>query len=328
MRIGLIGAGAIAQSAYLPALSELPNLKLTSIVETNDQIIENLSTKMSLEYIGKDINRCFDHVDVLIVAVPNYLHFPVCKACLTAGKHVLCEKPLAISTNECENLLSVSNFFNRKLAVAHVRRFYPAVRIIKEIISSGELGNFISFDFKEGTVFSWPTVTGFVFDKAKAGGGVLIDIGVHLLDLLLWWLPYEISDFTYADDNLGGVEACAEIELILSNGTKGNIKISRLSVLNNLYILYFEKGCVKWNPFSPRRIYVQEQYKKLRTITLQSINPVKEMLLDFKCAVKNDQQPIASAQEAGKVIKIIEDCYSSRAHLSMSWLHGSKAIPC
>lgn len=319
MRFGIIGCGTITETAYLPVFKKFP-ANLTALVDVNTERLSDVARGRELSYAGMDIRKMHDHVDAVIIAVPNHLHSTVCKACLEAGKHVLCEKPLAISGSECEDMVAISNRYAMKLGVAHVRRFYPAVREIKEIISSDKMGAALSFNFSEGTVFSWPSITGFIFDKVKAGGGVLMDIGVHLLDLLFWWLPYEVADIVYADDNVGGVEACANIKITLSNGVKGTVKLSRLSVLNNFYSLYFEKGIIRWNPFSPRRIYLQENDQKLKTITFRKTDPVKQMLLDFVDSIQKDRQPFVTGGEAAEVIKTIEKCYSSRRLLPMSWL--------
>ncbi|MEA1882915.1 MAG: Gfo/Idh/MocA family oxidoreductase [Thermotogota bacterium] len=327
-RFGIIGCGAITEMAYLPVFKEFSIGQLTCLVDADIHRASALAKDFDLSYVGKNLEAIFDYVDVVIVAVPNHLHFPICKVCLKAGKHVLCEKPMAMNAQECEELISLANKYSLKLAVAHVRRFYPAAKKIKEIVVSRELGDVKSFDFAEGTVFGWPTVSGFFFDKEKAGGGVLMDIGVHLLDLLLWWLPCETVHVNYEDDNLGGVEAFAKIEIRFSNGVTGKVKLSRLSVLKNFYILYFEKGNIKWDPFSPKRIYIQKFQKSLKTIKVKKGNPVKDMLSNFVYSIQNDQRPLVIGEDALSAIQLIERCYHSRKLLPLEWLHVGKGAPC
>ena len=334
IRFGIIGCGAVTEIAYLPCFKRERSFKLTCIVDEDESRARSLARGLDLYYVGKDIEPIYKHVDVVIVAVPNHLHFPIANQCLEAGKHVLCEKPLAITSDECSKLLSSAKRFNVKLAVAHVRRFYQIARIIKRIVDSRELGDLVSFDFEEGTIFNWPTVTGYIFDKAKAGGGVLMDIGVHVLDLLLWWHPYEINSVDYGDDSLGGLEAYAKLHVIFSNGTEGRVKVSRLSALRNRYKLIFENGVVEveplvWDPLISKRIHVtkfSETRKKL--IKIKKEFPILDLLSDFVSAVRYDDYPLASGEDGLKVIQVIERCYSARRLLPLGWLLSTADASC
>jgi predicted dehydrogenase len=321
VRFALIGAGAIARQAYLPAFARLSNIRLEAVVDNNLQTLVSLSKNYQIAYFGDDIGESLKHFDAVIVAVPNYLHFPISKKCLEAGKHVLCEKPITISSEECTELIYLANKYSLKLAVAHTRRFYKAATRIKQAILTEELGKIKYFNLEEGTVFSWPTVSGFYFDKKRAGGGVLMDIGVHVLDLLSWWFPYGIDHLEYQDDNLGGVEAFARIKLRLSNGIKGNVTLSRLSVLNNVYSLQFERGNIEWNPLIPKRLYINYTSKiSKKIIKIKEESPVDDLLLDFIDAIQNDRRPLTSAYDGLKVMQLIERCYRSRELLPLEWL--------
>lgn len=328
LRFGIVGCGTITEKAYLPAFKRSNIGKLTCLVDSDESRAFTLARDLDLFYVGKDLEAIYDYVDAVIVAVPNFLHFSISKACLEAGKHVLCEKPMTATSQECQELIYLANKYSLKLTVAHVRRFYQASKKIKDIIINKELGEIKSFDFEEGTIFSWPTVSGFVFDKEKAGGGVLMDIGVHLLDLLIWWLPYEIKHVDYKDDNLGGVEAFAKIEIVFSNSVTGIVKMSRLSILNNFYILHFEKGSIRWNPFFPKRIYLQDSRKGSKTIKTKEGTPVENLLSNFIYAIQNDQKLFVPGENALKVIKLIERCYHSRKILTLEWLHGKEGTQC
>jgi len=322
MNIGLIGAGAIAQQAYLPLLKDFPEIKLRAIVEPDERITTDLSDKFSCSYIGPDLETALKHVDAVIICVPNFLHYPIAKLCLEMGKHILCEKPITTNVRDAETLLRMAEARSLTLTVAHVRRFYPAVKKIKEIITTGTLGALTGFDFREGTVFSWPTVTGFVFDKAKAGGGVFIDIGVHLLDLLFWWLDDEVASFQYSDDNLGGLEATAEMQISFRRGVTGHVKLTRLAVLKNFYTLYFEKGVLSWNPFTPRRIYIRKDNKQTVSLKTEKGAPVRELLFDFSAAIRNKRPPFIKGEEALQSLRFIEACYASRQTIPMIWVNG------
>ncbi|MCX5829563.1 MAG: Gfo/Idh/MocA family oxidoreductase [Deltaproteobacteria bacterium] len=323
IRIGLIGAGAIAQQAYLPMLREIRGLEFTAVVESNESIRAKAAAgHPPFAYLGADLDAAMNHVDAVIICVPNHLHHPIAQTCLAKGKHVLCEKPITIDVRDAETLLRMAEARSLTLTVAHVRRFFPAVKKIKEIITTGTLGALTGFDFREGTVFSWPTVTGFTFDKEKAGGGVLMDIGVHLLDLLFWWIDDEVASFQYADDNLGGLEATGEIQMTFRRGVTGHVKLTRLAVLNNFYTFYFEKGVLSWNPFTPRRIYIRKDSNQTVSIKTEKGAPVRDLLLDFSAAIRDKRPPFIRGEEALQALKFIEACYSSRQAIPMTWLKG------
>lgn len=326
MDIGLIGAGAIAKQAYLPLLKSFPELKLSAIVESDERILNVLEQKFSLSYIGPDFETALKHVDAVVVCVPNYLHYPVAKLSLEKGKHVLCEKPITINVKDAENLVNKAEARSLTLTVAHVRRFFPGVKKIKEIITKGTLGALTGFDFREGTVFSWPSVTGFVFDKEKAGGGVLMDIGVHLLDLLFWWIDDEVASFQYADDSLGGLETTAEIKMTFRGGVTGHVKLTRLAVLNNFYTFYFEHGILSWNPFMPRRIYIRKDNNHTVSIKTEKGAPVRDLLLDFSAAIRDKRPPFIKGGEALQALRFIEACYASRKQIPMTWLKKRASI--
>lgn len=326
IRIGIVGCGAITEMAYLPCFKRAKSFKLTCLVDTNESRAVSLAKGLDLSYVGKDLEPIYQYTDAVIVAVPNHLHFPITKGCLESEKHVLCEKPLVLTSEECIELLSVTEKFDVKLAVAHVRRFYQAMKIIKRIVNNRELGKLISFDIEEGTIFKWATVSGFIFDKAKAGGGVLMDIGVHILDLLLWLHPFEISSLHYEDDNLGGLEAYAKLHMVFSSGVEGKVTISRLSVLRNRYKFAFENGFVEldpvvWNPLLPKRIHVTKFSERgTQLIKIKREFPMLDLLFDFVSAVQYSENPLASGEDGLKVIELIEKCYRSRKLLPFEWL--------
>ena len=322
MNIGLIGAGAIAQQAYLPLLKGFPEIKLRAIVEPDERITTDLSDKFSCSYIGSDLEAALKHVDAVIICVPNFLHYPIAKLCLEMGKHIICEKPITTNVRDAEALLRMAEASSLTLTVAHVRRFHPAAKKIKEIITTGTLGALTGFDFREGTVFSWPAVTGFVFDKEKAGGGVFMDIGVHLLDLLFWWLDDEVTSFQYADDYLGGLEATAEVNMTFRRGVTGHVKLTRLAVLKNFYTFFFEKGVLSWNPFTPRRIYIRKDSKQTVSLKTEKGAPVRELLLDFSAAIRDKRPPFIKGEEALQSLRFIEACYASRQAIPMIWVNG------
>ncbi|MDD5169202.1 MAG: Gfo/Idh/MocA family oxidoreductase, partial [Syntrophales bacterium] len=322
IKIGLIGAGAIARQVYLPFFKCSSTLDLRAIVETDDKIRKDLSHEWAIPYIGNNIDKALDYVDAVIICVPNYLHYSIAKRCLENGKHILCEKPVCIRSSECRILIALARSNSLAFTVAHTRRFYPAVKIIKELVDCSHFGILRGFDFREGVVFNWPTLSGYIFDKKRSGGGVLLDIGAHLLDLLFWWVEGDVSSFSYMDDNMGGLESTAEISVNFTNGISGYVKLTRLAVLNNAYTLYFEHGSLSWNPFISHRILVRDTKGRLTTRSVERENPIHNLLDDFSSAIRAKKSPAVKGEEALKVLEFVEACYGARKPIPMSWLAG------
>ena len=156
-------------------------------------------------------------VDAAVVALPNHLHAPVSVELLRQGVSVLVEKPMAINVRECDEMIAAAAAGRATLAVGLDFRFFDSSLLVRNLLRDGLLGAIRSFDLRQGVIPRWPFATDFLLRKEMAGGGVLADFGVHVLDLLLWWL----GDWTavdYRDDAVGGVESDCEMELTLGSG--------------------------------------------------------------------------------------------------------------
>src|SRR5262249_3465764 len=151
-------------------------------------------------------------VDAAIVALPNYLHAPVVIDLLRHGIHVLIEKPMALKVTDCDKMLEAASSAGTVLAVGLEYRFFNSSRFTKRALGNNLLGDIRSFDLRLGIIPTWPFATDYLLRKESAGGGVLADFGVHVLDLLLWWLG-DYESVEYRDDAVGGVEAECELNL-------------------------------------------------------------------------------------------------------------------
>jgi predicted dehydrogenase len=127
------------------------------------------------------------------------------------------------------------------LSVGMTRRFLHSGQFAKWAIDGGLLGEIHSFELMDGFVFGWPLATDFFFRKELAGGGTLIDAGVHALDQVLWWLG-EVETFEYYDDNFGGVESECKLHLTMTSGVHGVVELSRTRNLRNTAIIRGERG--------------------------------------------------------------------------------------
>jgi predicted dehydrogenase len=189
LRWGLIGCGDISQKRVAPALRSIPECELIAVSRARVELAEAFANEFGAKRWYGDWRELIadDEIDAVYIATPVYLHAEQTAAAAEAGKSVLCEKPMAMNPDECEQMIAVCDHEDVKLGVAYYRRFYPSIRRVKEIIESGEIGKpviaqinaFERFNPAPGEDRYW------LLEKSKSGGGPMMDFGCHRLEILL-----------------------------------------------------------------------------------------------------------------------------------------------
>ncbi|WP_019216623.1 Gfo/Idh/MocA family protein [Legionella tunisiensis] len=197
IRLGIIGCGDVV-NLYKGFSSEplkTMGLEVTALVDSN---LEN--TKKIASYFANPIlTTSFDeHViaatDAVLIAAPNHLHHHYGKLCLEAGKHVLMEKPLALTRVECEELIAISSRKNLILMVALCMRFHPLLQQFKSLLDKRQCGDLFQLSIwtEQHTEFPqdhWHN------QQETLGGGQLFSHGCHYIDLLMWFLGQPVEGF-------------------------------------------------------------------------------------------------------------------------------------
>jgi predicted dehydrogenase len=343
MRIAIVGCGAITQVYYAPALREVlapENVEVSLLVDPNAQALEAVGSLFPNATRIASLDDSYDVVDAAIVATPAQMHISHTTKLLSAGAHVLCEKPMAASVAQCEAMLDASRRANKRLAVGHFRRFFPGTQQVMSFIESGALGKPIKFEISEGNRFQWRARTDSFFRKSIGGGGVLLDIGAHVLDLMVWWFGEPI-DVRYEDDSMGGIEANCRILCRFGSGLRGVVRLSRDWNLLNRYFIQFERGWVAWSPSSPSAIEfglssgfamkavmhkpVHEfGHTRLGEEAANYYGAFKLQLQNFFDAVRGRCALAVPGSEAIKSVRLIERCYSKPRLIDMPWLTASE----
>lgn len=192
LRFGFIGCGGIANSKHFPALAKLAD-KVEMVAFCD--IIKERAIKAAEEYGISDAFVTTDYIeltqrediDVIHVLTPNISHSFITVAALEAGKHVMCEKPMAINYEEAKKMLDAAERTGKKLTIGYQNRFRADSLATFDACSKGELGDIYfakAHAIRRKGVPTW----GVFPDKEKQGGGPLIDIGTHALDLTLWFM--------------------------------------------------------------------------------------------------------------------------------------------
>ncbi len=204
IKVAVIGCGAIASSQHIRAYSNNSEAEIKYLCDINRERAEAAVREFGCGQAITDYRVILEdpEVEAVSICTPNHLHAPLSIACLRAGKHVLCEKPAARTYTEALEMQQAQRESGKALNIGVVNRFNDGVNVIKGMIDSGELGEvyhvYVSFRAHR----SIPGLGGPFTTKAIAGGGALIDWGVHFLDLVMYCLgdplPRTVSGQAYS----------------------------------------------------------------------------------------------------------------------------------
>ena len=187
-RWGVIGAGDIVKRRVAPALRESPRCEFLAVSRARADLADDARALGAARWYPRWRDLVADDdVECVYVATPVRVHAEQTIAAADAGKHVLCEKPMAMTTAECDRMIAACRANGVRLGIAYYRRFYPVIGRVKEILSSGAIGQPA---FAEMTAFEWfdpapDHPRRWLLDRASAGGGPMMDFGCHRLEVLL-----------------------------------------------------------------------------------------------------------------------------------------------
>lgn len=342
----LIGCGAVAQQFYLPTLrtlSSLGEVSVQALVDPSDSARRALAgTFPQAQQIAQLNESNAPDGSLAIIATPPRFHCAQTVDAVKRGWHVLCEKPMASTSVECEQMIASAKSSHRLLAVGLYKRFFPSSRYLKDLFSQGQLGALRSFSISEGGPFRWPAASPSFFNKAQTPGGVLLDIGVHVLDLLIWWLN-EPSAYQYFDDAMGGLETNARVELDYPGGARGVLHLSRDWYTPNQYRFVFERGIVGWKVNDANGLTVQlsgaSSALRSQLVTpstpslsdpaaqLQPTNPQSfiAQLRNVAAAIQGRETLLIPGEEGLRSLRFIETCYAHRTLIEQPWFTPAEA---
>ena len=334
-RIALLGCGAISE-LHAAAIQKLAAEGVATLAAACDPDARR-AAKFCAPFPGavSSPDESFLEkmpIDLAIVASPVSFHEAHAICALNAGVAVLCEKPLAADTAAGDRMIAAAAKQNRLLCVGLMRRFYSNVQLTRQIIRDQTLGSVLSFSIHEGGPFNWPARSDALFRKATSGGGVLLDIGVHVLDLVINWFG-EPAKLAYSDDAMGGLEANCQVELNYAAGFKGTVHLSRDWNTANSYEIEFERGTLSLraghgeqmelrlrdSPFSLAGIS-QNRAAGAQPTAADFQQAFLAQLRDVITAVQTGGQPKVSAEEGIRSLRLIEQCYRERKLMDMPWL--------
>lgn len=347
VRVGVVGVGGIGDVAHLPNYAKQKDVEITAICDIDEKRLAEMAAKYEVPNTFTNYKEMMklDELEGVSVCTPNALHAPVAIAAFKAGKHVLCEKPLAMTAREAQKMVKAAEENGCLFMVGFTMRFNDVSAKVKKLVERGTLGEI--YYAKAGYLRrrGIPGFGGWFTTKELAKGGALIDIGVHVLDLALWLMgsPEAVaaSGMTWSKfgprmsrgERVPGMEAVgwppgfrigksrtfdvddlASGVVRLEGGAFLHLEASWCANIideGGAVQLMGTKGGVKIVP-NGKATLVRETKTKLVTeeIEWEGGGYEREMKHFVRC-IRTGKQPLATAEQGVRVMKILDALYAS-----------------
>lgn len=327
----LVGCGAVSRFFYAPSFEALEAnglLKVEALVDPSPANREPLAALFPNAKQASALEELPLASRLVVIASPPKFHAKATLHALENGAAVLCEKPMASTVAEAETMIEAARANKALLAVGLYKRFFPACEALKGLLEKQPLGRLQRFTIAEGGKFGWQAASDSFFKKAVTPGGVLLDIGVHVLDLLLWWLD-EPESLTYEDDAMGGQEANCHIELTYKDGVRGEVRLSRDWQTLNEYIFFFERGTVRYKVNEANQLEITADgmptslagnLRNPKGVARTNPQSFIQQLCNVAAAMKGDEALRIPGEEGIRSLRLIDQCYANRRLIPQPWL--------
>jgi predicted dehydrogenase len=331
--VGIVGLGI--GSLHLQGYLQCPDAKVIALCDVDEARARKVADENGIPHVFTSYEEMLklEEVQAVSVCTPNFLHAPITLAAFAAGKHVICEKPLAMKPEEAEAMVAAGKKAGKVFMVAFNNRFRDDTRAMKEYIEAGKMGEI--YYAKTGWIRrkGAPGMGGWFTTKAKSGGGALIDIGVHVLDLALWLMgnpkPIAVSGSTFMKfghlgrgasawgltaDNKGTFDvddlACALIKL--DNGATLFLEASWVSHIKEDLIYTQVMGTEGGGEIAPLTIYtdVDGRSADIKPYTSELSGHIEEIKHFVDCVV-NGKEPISTGEQGLQITRILDAIYKS-----------------
>ncbi|MBK7906267.1 MAG: Gfo/Idh/MocA family oxidoreductase [Gemmatimonadetes bacterium] len=216
LRIGVLGLGAIAQTAHLPVLSKMRGVQLAALCDNDAAKARSLAQRFGVRDICTDVEELLElkDIDAVVVTTPNHLHEVHVLSALRARKHVMCERPLGIGARAIERIITAAEKAKKVVMVANNHRFRLDAQALDGFVRGGELGKIRSV--RAGAYRRRVQQAPWRLRRAEAGGGAFLELGLPLLDLAGWLLDFPRVERVSATMERGrGANAVEESAIVL-----------------------------------------------------------------------------------------------------------------
>ncbi len=332
IRIGVVGLGMGRE--HLLRYRNVPNCICQAICDTSGTLVQQIGDEFSVPQRFTDFAAFIEQaeVDAISLAVPNFLHKEMTLAALERGLHVLCEKPMAMNTAEAREMEAAVRVSGKKFMIHFNQRFRPEHQYFREMIRSGELGNVYYASAGWRRMRGMPRFGGWFGQKKMSGGGPLIDLGVHMLDLTRWLIgnpkvvTVSASTFAHIGQALAreqkkdfDVEDLASALIRFDDGSSLVIEVSWALNFEEREKIYLEmsgtKGGLSSVSYDYRDntvcIFREQNGALVKTVPLKYPESVESAQSYFLRSIREDFEPEANAAEGVEIMRILDAIYES-----------------
>ncbi len=313
VRWGLIGCGDISRKRVAPALRDSPLGELVAVSRARAELAESFAREFGAPRWCSDWQDfLMDYeIDAIYVATPVHLHAEQTIAAAERGKHVLCEKPMALNVADCDRMIAACRTNDVKLGIAYYRHFYPVVRRVKELVNSGELGvpvvaqinAFEWFDVAASDPRAW------LIRRELSGGGPMFDFGCHRIEVLLDIFG-DVRDVkatlanTFFDRE---VEDTATAVFQFERGTCGTLTVTHAArEPQDTFNLYFSQGSIHIPVLNEGTMRVLTPDGERIETHPNAKNIHQPLIDDFATAVLENRDPVVTG-EIGRAVALVEE---------------------
>lgn len=344
LKIAVIGNGGIAKYAHMPAYSQMDNVEIVALCD----IQINKSKEMASQYGVKQVFDNYEDVlaieglDAVDICTPNYLHSIIAVKALNKGLNVFCEKPDAVSVEEALKMKQAAENSGKTLMVMRNNRYWETSKFLKQFIKDGKMGDIYAGRCGWIRRRGIPGKGGWFTTKALSGGGPLIDLGVHMIDLAIWLMgnpaPVAVTGCTYnkfanvetksdsvnsvfgeaKEDGIFDVEDLAMGFIKFDNGSCLQLEFSWASNVeeeDHFVELRGSKAGSSWHSSSGANLRIFAEENGNVVDILPKINNIGAIhaanLVHFVDVVLNGAQPEFLPIQGVNMIKILEALYES-----------------
>lgn len=342
IKIALIGAGSIAKFAHAPAYERMDNVEIVAVCDIVEERAQDMAERLGAAMYCTDYKKIFEieGLDAVDICTPNYLHSVIAVEALEKGVNVFCEKPDAINVAEAEKMKITAEKSGKTLMVMRNNRYRATSEYLKKYIEDGKMGEIYAARCGWQRRRGIPGKGGWFTTKAKSGGGPLIDLGVHMIDLSIWLMgnptPVAVSGCTYekfANNNVSDsahsrfgtpdIDGTFDVEdlamgfIRFDNGACMQIEFSWASNIEKerLFVeLRGEKAGAAWSTDDGQlRIFGEEYGNTVDYLPhLDDRYPIHEAnLRHFVDVLNGTVAPMFVPQQGLDMIKILEGFYRS-----------------
>lgn len=318
LKWGLIGAGDIARKRIAPALNEIDNCEFVSVSSSRVDSAKEFVKEFGAKKWFADWRELVadNEIDAVYIATPVFLHKEQTILAAENGKHILCEKPMAMNAKECDEMIAACRANGVKLGVAYYRPFYPLIEKVKQILGSNEIGNSIVAQINSFEYFN-PTSEHprfWLVEKEKSGGGPMMDFGCHRLEVLtnLFGKITEIKTVLGKAAFDRETEDTAIANMRFKSGTFANLTVTHAALEpQDTLVVFGTKGSIHIPVLNSGEIRIKTENGERTELHAPHKNVHQPLIEDFTNAVLENREPKISGERGKEIAVLIDEIYQN-----------------